>query len=226
MSNEDLNSDLLKRTPIFNLKVWVLIAICFSIVILLILLILYIWSSNRRRKPKRAHGINNDFNYNSAQSQIPTISKEITVDRVGGGNRTLAQSLTHPLEADKEQPCKTLAQLALNNHNNSVDYDNMSQCSSNFQTEKIGSSHSGEEPNGSVLNMKNNYSPFSPSPLVGLPEFSQLGWGHWFTLRDLEYATNQFSKDNVLGEGGYGVVYHGRLVNGSEVAIKRIFNNM
>jgi hypothetical protein len=225
MSNEDLNNDMLKRTPIFNLKVWVLIAICFSIVILVILLFLYIWSSNRRRKTKGTHGINNDFNYNSAQSQIPAVSKEITVDRVGGGNRTLAQSLTHPLESDKEQPCKTtLAQLALNN--NSVDYDNMSQCSSIFQTDKMGSSHSGEELNGSGLNMKNNYSPFSPSPLVGLPEFSQLGWGHWFTLRDLEYATNRFSKDNVLGEGGYGIVYRGRLVNGTEVAIKRIFNNM
>ncbi|RZS26323.1 hypothetical protein BHM03_00059645, partial [Ensete ventricosum] len=32
-------------------------------------------------------------------------------------------------------------------------------------------------------------------------------WGHWFTLRDLEIATDWFSKDNVLGEGGYGVVY-------------------
>lgn len=226
MSNGDLNNDLLKRTPIFNLKVWVLIAVCFSIVILLILLILYIWSSNKRRRTKRAHGATNDINYNSAQSQIPTISKEITVDRVGGGNRTLAQSLSHPIEADKEQPCKTLAQLALNNHNNSVDYDNMSQCSSIFQAEKMGSSHSGEELSGSGLHMKNNYSPFSASPLVGLPELSQLGWGHWFTLRDLECATNRFCKDNVLGEGGYGVVYRGRLVNGTEVAIKRIFNNM
>ncbi|KAJ4780771.1 Protein kinase superfamily protein [Rhynchospora pubera] len=226
MSNGDLSSDLMKRTTIFNLKVWVLIAICFSIIILLILLILTIWATNRRRRTKLANGSNNNSNYNSAQHQIPTISKEITVDQVGGGTRTLAQSLNHPFEADKEQPCKTLAQLALNNHNNSVDYDNMSQCSSIcFQTDKMGSSHSGEELNGSGLNRK-NYSPVSASPLIGLPEFSQLGWGHWFTLRDLEYATNRFSKDNVLGEGGYGVVYHGRLVNGTEVAIKRIFNNM
>lgn len=226
MSNGDLNSDLSKRTPIFNLKVWVLIAICFSIVILLILLFLYIWASNRRRRTKRAHGTNSNFNYNSMQPQIPTVSKEISVDRVGGGTRTLAQSLSHPLEADKEQTCKTLAQLALNNHNNSVDYDNMSQCSSIcFQTDKMGSSHSGEEINGSGINRKNNYSPVSASPLIGLPEFSQLGWGHWFTLRDLEYATNRFSKENVIGEGGYGIVYRGRLLNGTEVAIKKIFNN-
>ncbi|CAI0449181.1 unnamed protein product [Linum tenue] len=61
------------------------------------------------------------------------------------------------------------------------------------------------------------------SPLVGLPEFSHLGWGHWFTLRDLEFATNRFAAENVLGEGGYGVVYKGRLINGTEVAVKKIF---
>lgn len=64
------------------------------------------------------------------------------------------------------------------------------------------------------------------SPLSGLPEFSHLGWGHWFTLRDLENATNKFSKDNVIGEGGYGIVYRGHLVNGSLVAIKKILDNV
>ncbi|EPS70226.1 hypothetical protein M569_04534, partial [Genlisea aurea] len=66
----------------------------------------------------------------------------------------------------------------------------------------------------------------SSSPLSGLPEFSHLGWGHWFTLRDLEVATNKFSKENVIGEGGYGVVYRGQLINGSVVAVKRILNNL
>nr|XP_043609980.1 probable receptor-like protein kinase At5g18500 [Erigeron canadensis] len=64
------------------------------------------------------------------------------------------------------------------------------------------------------------------SPLSGLPEFSHLGWGHWFTLRDLEVATNKFSKDNIIGEGGYGIVYRGHLVNGSQVAVKKILNNV
>lgn len=66
----------------------------------------------------------------------------------------------------------------------------------------------------------------APSPLVGLPEFSYLGWGHWFTLRDLELATNRFSKDNIIGEGGYGVVYRGQLINGSPVAVKKLLNNL
>jgi hypothetical protein len=67
---------------------------------------------------------------------------------------------------------------------------------------------------------------YSASPLVGLPELSHLGWGHWFTLRDLEYATDRFAKSNVLGEGGYGVVYKGRLVNGTEIAVKKVLNNV
>ncbi|KAL9994761.1 putative protein kinase-like domain superfamily [Helianthus debilis subsp. tardiflorus] len=32
-------------------------------------------------------------------------------------------------------------------------------------------------------------------------------WGHWYTLRELEEATNGFSDWNVIGEGGYGIVY-------------------
>ncbi|XP_029131089.1 probable receptor-like protein kinase At2g42960 isoform X2 [Cajanus cajan] len=64
------------------------------------------------------------------------------------------------------------------------------------------------------------------SPLVGLPEFSHLGWGHWFTLRDLEMATNRFSTENIIGEGGYGIVYKGRLVNETEVAVKKLLNNL
>ncbi|KAL2942074.1 hypothetical protein RDABS01_030424 [Bienertia sinuspersici] len=46
----------------------------------------------------------------------------------------------------------------------------------------------------------------TPSPLSGLPKFSHLGWGHWFILRDLKISTNKFSKENVIGEGGHGIV--------------------
>ncbi|KXG28519.1 hypothetical protein SORBI_3005G132100 [Sorghum bicolor] len=60
------------------------------------------------------------------------------------------------------------------------------------------------------------------APLAGLPEFSYLGWGHWFTLTDLELATNRFAKDNVLCEGGYGVVYRRRLSNGTPKSVMKI----
>lgn len=65
----------------------------------------------------------------------------------------------------------------------------------------------------------------APSPLIGLPEVSHIGWGHWFTLRDLQLATNHFSKENIIGDGGYGVVYHGTLTNKTPVAVKKLLNN-
>lgn len=41
-----------------------------------------------------------------------------------------------------------------------------------------------------------------------------------FLLSELEKATNRFSSERVLGEGGYGRVYLGILDNGDEVAVK------
>ncbi|KAF3607624.1 hypothetical protein DY000_02044822 [Brassica cretica] len=88
-------------------------------------------------------------------------------------------------------------------------------------------SGSGEESSMCVANMSSSslYEMATPSPLSGLPE-SHLGWGHWFTLRDLEIATNSFSQENVIGEGGYGVVYRGELTNGTHVAVKKILNHL
>ncbi|CAL5205604.1 unnamed protein product [Lathyrus oleraceus] len=60
----------------------------------------------------------------------------------------------------------------------------------------------------------------SPSPS---PE--NIGWGRWYTLKELENATGRFSDGNVIGEGGYGIVYRGILQDGSVVAVKNLLNN-
>nr|GEW79804.1 probable serine/threonine-protein kinase At1g01540 [Tanacetum cinerariifolium] len=57
------------------------------------------------------------------------------------------------------------------------------------------------------------------------PEVSHLGWGHWYSLRELEIATNGFSSENVIGEGGYGIVYSGVLADNTMVAVKNLLNN-
>ncbi|XP_047066207.1 probable serine/threonine-protein kinase At1g01540 [Lolium rigidum] len=59
----------------------------------------------------------------------------------------------------------------------------------------------------------------------GVPEVSHLGWGHWYTLKELEAATAMFADEKVIGEGGYGIVYHGILEDGSQVAVKNLLNN-
>ncbi|KAL6218585.1 hypothetical protein ACLB2K_011795 [Fragaria x ananassa] len=51
------------------------------------------------------------------------------------------------------------------------------------------------------------------------------GWGRWYSLKELEDATRGFSAENVIGEGGYGVVYRGALQDGSVVAVKNLHNN-
>ncbi|XP_057510575.1 probable serine/threonine-protein kinase At1g01540 [Actinidia eriantha] len=58
-----------------------------------------------------------------------------------------------------------------------------------------------------------------------MPEVSHLGWGRWYTLRELEAATNGLSDENVIGEGGYGIVYHGVLADKTLVAVKNLLNN-
>ncbi|KAK9147418.1 hypothetical protein Scep_006175 [Stephania cephalantha] len=59
----------------------------------------------------------------------------------------------------------------------------------------------------------------------GPPEVSHLGWGHWYTLRELEAATEGLADENVIGEGGYGIVYRGVLQDNTVVAVKNLLNN-
>ncbi|XP_076903293.1 G-type lectin S-receptor-like serine/threonine-protein kinase At1g11330 [Bidens hawaiensis] len=45
---------------------------------------------------------------------------------------------------------------------------------------------------------------------------------HYFTFQSISSATNNFSSANKLGKGGFGEVYKGKLVDGQEVAVKRL----
>ncbi|VAH18556.1 unnamed protein product [Triticum turgidum subsp. durum] len=48
---------------------------------------------------------------------------------------------------------------------------------------------------------------------------------HTFTFRELAAATKNFRQDCLLGEGGFGRVYRGRLDNGQAVAVKQLDRN-
>jgi hypothetical protein len=223
-AGEILRAELSSRTPPFGLRLWIVIGICIWVLILLILGFLCFWSVHRRKPSKSSDKI--------PVSQIPDVSKEIAVDEVR--EHAVVQSFqvqeSQALAlAVQEKHCekdsgKMLAHLV---RSKSSDADNLSQCSSAYHCERAGSSYSGDEgSSGNARRQYPQYATVSASPLVGLPEFSHLGWGHWFTLRDLEHSTNRFSKENIIGEGGYGVVYRGRLINGTDVAIKKLLNNM
>lgn len=63
---------------------------------------------------------------------------------------------------------------------------------------------------------------FGPSPseidggsfFFGIPIFSYI---------ELEEATNNFDPSKEIGDGGFGTVYHGKLRDGREVAVKRLY---
>ncbi|CAN4079941.1 unnamed protein product [Withania somnifera] len=48
---------------------------------------------------------------------------------------------------------------------------------------------------------------------------------HVFSFAELEEATNNFDQSKELGDGGFGVVYYGKLHDGRVVAVKRLYEN-
>ncbi|XP_041017639.1 LOW QUALITY PROTEIN: probable receptor-like protein kinase At2g42960 [Juglans microcarpa x Juglans regia] len=218
----DLNAELSKKTAIFGLKVWEVIGIVVGLFIVIILSLLSLCLTSRKKSRTRDK---------IPLSQIPAVSKEIKevrVEQVSTDEFVPRDGILltiHDKSSDKESD-KVLVHLGMGMKNG----DNSSQSGSFNHFEKDGcGSQSGEEGSSgkvAVYKPSSSYPITAPSPLSGLPEFSHLGWGHWFTLRDLDLATNRFSKDNVLGEGGYGVVYRGQLINGTPVAVKKILNNL
>ncbi|EYU28436.1 hypothetical protein ABFS82_12G119200 [Erythranthe guttata] len=50
----------------------------------------------------------------------------------------------------------------------------------------------------------------------------RLGHLRRYTFKELRAATDHFNAKNILGSGGFGVVYKGRLNNGTIVAVKRL----
>ncbi|KAL7124919.1 hypothetical protein ABFS83_14G080700 [Erythranthe nasuta] len=225
----NLNTELSKNAGVLGLKVWEIIGIIVALLIVTILFILTFYLTSRK-KSKKSQPKGLPF------TQIPTISKEIKevrVEQISSDHFAPTDGILltiHEKSSNKESD-KVMVHLGITK-------DNSSQSGSFHHVDKdYCGSQSGEEGAFSVFNNNNNNNnnkPSSsshpivtaPSPLSGLPEFSHLGWGHWFTLRDLEQATNKFSKENVLGEGGYGVVYRGQLINGTHVAVKKLLNNL
>ncbi|KAI3469217.1 hypothetical protein Pfo_025880 [Paulownia fortunei] len=207
--------DLSKKIHIFHLKVWVLVAIFLDIFTVLVLFLL--WCCIVRNKSRTKNTL--------PPTQIPIVSKEIKVTRVEQNSANhVDYFLTVPDKHGEKDSEKLLIHF---NNEKERNADGSSQCGSFSYLEKDDAAlESGENKGSLVVKQPASHSISVTSPLAGLSEHSHLGWGHWFTLRDLEMATNKFSKENVIGEGGYGVVYRGQVINGTFVAVKRLLNNL
>ncbi|KAI4301666.1 hypothetical protein L6164_034919 [Bauhinia variegata] len=218
----DLNAELSKKTSI-GIKVWEIIGIAVGLFIIIILTVLSLCLTSRKKSRKAKDRM--------PVSQIPTVSKEIKevrVEQVSANGFMPREGILltiHDKSSDKESD-KVMVHLDVGKMKNG-DNSNHSDSFHHFERDGGGSqSEDGSSGTVTVYKPSSSYPITAPSPLSGLPEFSHLGWGHWFTLRDLELATNRFSKENVIGEGGYGVVYRGQLINGTPVAVKKILNNI
>uniref|UniRef100_A0A1J3JM26 non-specific serine/threonine protein kinase n=1 Tax=Noccaea caerulescens TaxID=107243 RepID=A0A1J3JM26_NOCCA len=189
-----------------GLELWEIIVIVLSVIFVVVLAI-SLWLTFRRRKTSRSSSNQIPVSRQLPPS-VPEEIKEIRVDEVSSSNGGVGNG--YPSISDKfgdKEPEKGLIAE-----------------SENGDSSRSGSFTHMEKKDGSSVSSANPLT--APSPLSGLPEFSHLGWGHWFTLRDLQMATNQFSRDNIIGDGGYGVVYRGNLVNGTPVAVKKLLNNL
>ncbi|KAL6224825.1 hypothetical protein ACLB2K_003680 [Fragaria x ananassa] len=192
-----MNDHLSEPTSIFGLSLWVVLGVCVGAAFVLVLVLISLYLASKRSKNK------------SLQTpSIPVVSKEIQEIRVDH-----VQAYPNP-EPDPAPRVERQALLKSAEEESSVGYQKVHI--------DIGKDHRINYPCG--RSSSSHGSGEAQVAMVG-PEVSHLGWGHWYTLRELEVATNGFVHENVIGEGGYGIVYHGVLEDKTQIAVKNLLNN-
>ncbi|KAK9678530.1 hypothetical protein RND81_11G217500 [Saponaria officinalis] len=192
-----MDDQLSKPTSIFGIKLWVVIGICVGAAIVILLFILSLWFISKRKRVIAAKTTPN--------SMIPVISKEI-------------QEISVSKSANTDHNHS-------NNSNNDSSGGNINRVLSSINPSSFRVDPGSDQASDSPMLRRIQLEQVGPGQPVGVPEVSHLGWGRWYTLRELETATNSFSDDNIIGEGGYGIVYYGLLDDNSQLAVKNLLNN-
>lgn len=195
-----LNDQLSKRTSIFGLRMWVVLGICVGAAIVLVLFLLSLWFTSKRNNKKES----------SHKPTIPNISKEIQEIRV---DSKLNQA-PNPNLLSKSDPFAVEEGSPVGSHHKKIHIEIGKDHRISYPERGGGGGGEGEGRSGD-----------QGSCSIAAPEVSHLGWGHWYTLRELEVSTNGFAPENVIGEGGYGIVYRGLLQDNTLVAVKNLLNN-
>ncbi|KAK1427425.1 hypothetical protein QVD17_16111 [Tagetes erecta] len=215
-----LNDELSKKTSIFGLRLWVVVGICVgaAIVILMFLISLY-FTSKHNNSCKKTKTL-------PQKPSIPNISKEIREIRVDPTRPVTQETQIPNTHFKKHHPGQNPFQETDSLVVHAEDESGVNEYQK-IQID-IGKKHriSYPEKGGGGGGSSHESGSGDQQAIVSVqPEVSHLGWGHWYTLRELEIATNGFADENVIGEGGYGIVYCGVLADKSTVAVKNLLNN-
>ncbi|KAL2892142.1 hypothetical protein RDABS01_008051 [Bienertia sinuspersici] len=213
-----VNSELSKPTSIFGLRLWVVIGIFVgSTIVLLLFLLSLCLTSRRSHNNKLSLSNNNNNNNNNNADVIPPISKEIQeiIPAVNHHHRPINNP---EIQIDIGKPDHRVV------FSDKAPSSGESLRSNNLNNHNYGSDNSNNHHNNGSHNNSGSHHHHNTSSYGG-PEVSHLGWGRWYTLRELEMATNCLADENVIGEGGYGIVYHGILQDNTQIAVKNLLNN-
>ncbi|KAI7754833.1 hypothetical protein M8C21_018926 [Ambrosia artemisiifolia] len=200
------NDQLSRKTSIFGLKFWVVLGILLGATIVTIIFLISLYFTFKRKKP---------FEKTITIHQKPN---EIQPTRVDPTRPTTQQPENKLPEPGSGSLAIVRSNATTEDGNNSVNGYEKIQI-------EIGKGHRISYPGGGGSSSYGSGSGDQLSIMSVQPEVSHLGWGHWYTLRELEVATNGFSDENVIGEGGYGIVYSGVLADHTMVAVKNLLNN-
>ncbi|XWS29832.1 hypothetical protein CRYUN_Cryun24cG0063700 [Craigia yunnanensis] len=195
---------LSKITSIFGLRLWVVLGVCVEAAFVLLLFLITLWLASKRTKQKP-----------SSEPRIPLVSKEIQEIKIDPPKPHRAQIQVDPYPDPEPSTCiERKALLMPLEEESPTGYHGI-----HFE---IGKDHRISYPG---LSPRRSGEARGDYVAGVVPEVSHLGWGHWYTLRELEVSTNGFAHEKVIGEGGYGIVYHGVLEDNAQVAVKNLLNN-
>ncbi|KAF7055675.1 hypothetical protein CFC21_063178 [Triticum aestivum] len=221
-----LNTWLSQRTPVFGLRLWVLMGIAVGAAIVLVLLLLFLCLS-RRRRGRRAANLYHPADAKPLKQQqhlqhhhAPTPAKDIQEivrrQQQQPAPTPLPQPAAVQMAKAEPPPPQTQAQTL---------QQQRAQLPAMPSGSKRSTAASGLSATTSGGSERDLATPRSAGSGAAGPEVSHLGWGHWFTLRELEKATDGLAEENVIGEGGYGIVYRGTLQDSTIIAVKNLLNN-
>ncbi|KAL1322368.1 probable serine/threonine-protein kinase At1g01540 [Arachis ipaensis] len=207
-----MDTELSKRTSIFGLRLWVVIGILVGVLIVFTLFLLSLCLTSRRHRRRRTVA----GKYSSAGAPPAKEIQEIV--HLPGPHMLRQPQAPAPVPEIHVDFGKVEHRVVVHSDNNN-----------NSNNRGVSSGES----KGTVSGCETTSSFGSGSVVLGVggggvgvgPEVSHLGWGRWYTLRELEAATNGLCEENVIGEGGYGIVYSGVLSDGTKVAVKNLLNN-